>query len=196
MKKPHLKLSYCILFIFIYSINNYAQESKPVQTSDAKLPKNEVKINAFTLIAFGAIDITYERVLNNESSAGISIYVLGQNNIDSEFYRTFSLTPYYRSYFSDMYNKGFFIELFAMAYSREDEYYNSYDSIENGDTTSNYETEKHTGAALGISVGGKWVTKTGFIAEISLGIGRVMIGNTNDEVPVVGRGGITIGKRF
>jgi hypothetical protein len=60
-----------------------------------------------------------------------------------------------------------------MFYKRKDEIYNSYDYIENT-AHYNFETTEYTGAALGISVGGKWVTKKGFVAEISLGIGRVM----------------------
>jgi hypothetical protein len=54
-----------------------------------KRQKNEIKINTFTLIAFGAIDMTYERILNDESSVGLSVYLLGQNNLESEYYRTF-----------------------------------------------------------------------------------------------------------
>jgi hypothetical protein len=191
MKRTYLKLIYSLILIFIYSINNYAQELKPVEASKVKQPKNELKINALTLISFGAVDITYERILNNESSIGVSIYLLSENNLESEYYRTFSITPYYRSYFSRNYNKGFFVELFTMLYKRKDEYYSSYDYEE----INNFESLEYTGAALGISVGGKWVTKYGFVAEISAGIGRVILSN-NDEIPIVGRGGITIGKRF
>jgi hypothetical protein len=54
-----------------------------------KRQKNEIKINTFTLIAFGAIDMTYETILNDESSVGLSVYLLGQNNLESEYYRTF-----------------------------------------------------------------------------------------------------------
>ena len=57
-----------------------------------------------------------------------------------------------------------------------------------------YEIRDYTDFALGISVGGKFVTKRGFIAEIYLGIGRDLLGNT--DVEVVGRGGISLGYRF
>lgn len=196
MKQTHLKLTYSLLLIFIYSINNYAQEAKLVEQ-----PKNEIKLNTFTLIAFGAVDITYERILNDESSVGLSIYALGQNNTDSEDYRTFSITPYYRTYFSKNYNRGFFLEIFTMYSKRKSNYYThsdyQYDENDNYiSSNSYYETKEYKGVALGISVGGKWVTKKGFVVEVSGGIGRIIIGNSGDDVPIVGRGGISIGKRF
>lgn len=46
----------------------------------------------------------------------------------------------------------------------------------------------------------KWVTQKGFLVEISAGIGRNLFQNSEDEyydeTPIVGRGGISIGKRF
>jgi len=61
-----------------------------------------------------------------------------------------------------------------------------------------YETiiteDKYTDFAVGISVGAKFVTKRGFIAEIYAGIGRDLLNNS--DIEVVGRGGISIGYRF
>ena len=53
---------------------------------------------------------------------------------------------------------------------------------------------KYTDFAVGISVGAKFVSKRGFIAEIYAGIGRDLLGES--DIEVVGRGGISIGKRF
>lgn len=196
MKKAHTKFYYSVLLIFMIVINSDAQNFKSDTTNNKPLPEHELKINAFTLIAFGAVDVTYEKILNDESSIGLSLYFLGQNSTETDYYRTFSFTPYYRSYFSDKYNKGFFMELFAMYYTRNDEYYTGTDNSDEYTTTyGNYETKKYNGTALGVSVGGKWVTKKGFVVEVSGGIGRVVLG-TEDDVPVVGRGGILIGKRF
>ena len=53
--------------------------------------------------------------------------------------------------------------------------------------------------SLGVSVGGKWVTKSGFVAEIFGGIGRNILNNSDDSydpIEVAGRVGISIGKRF
>jgi hypothetical protein len=58
------------------------------------------------------------------------------------------------------------------------------------------EIEKETGFALGIAVGGKFVIKSGFTAEISLGVGRNLFSNNNDDNNLVSRGGISLGYRF
>lgn len=158
--------------------------------------KNEIKLNAFSIIALSSIDITYERILSDESAIGTSLYIYSGNSQDEigEFYKSFSITPYYRNYFSRGYAKGFFVEAFSMISSRKDSFYD-YDYYDDS-----YEEKKKINFALGIAVGGKWVTKKGFIAEISIGIGRNLFQNNNDEyydeAPVVGRGGISIGKRF
>ena len=159
-----------------------------------KQGQNEIKINTISLIAMGAIDISYERILNEESSFGISAYIKSNDDFnESDISRTFSLTPYYRVHFSKGYNKGFFIEGFAVYYKGEEFIYENYNYDYN--YSSNYTIQDYDGLALGVGIGGKWVTKRGFVAEISLGIGRNISGGPQD-VPVVGRGGITLGKRF
>lgn len=155
--------------------------------------KNELKLNAFNLIVLSAIDITYERILTEESTIGTSIYIYSGSNQDDigDLYKSFSITPYYRNYFSKNYAKGFFVEAFAMVSSRKKFQY-LFDSID--------VPQKETNFSMGIAVGGKWVTKKGFLVEISAGIGRNLFQNSEDEyydeTPIVGRGGISIGKRF
>ena len=62
---------------------------------------------------------------------------------------------------------------------------------------SNYThtSENKTEFAVGISVGGKFISKKGFTTEIYLGIGRNIGGNSN-SLEAVGRGGISVGYRF
>jgi hypothetical protein len=52
--------------------------------------------------------------------------------------------------------------------------------------------ENITDFALGIGVGGKWVTNSGFIGELNLGVGRNLF-NADD---VVAKVEVTIGCRF
>ena len=61
------------------------------------------------------------------------------------------------------------------------------------DWTSNVEDK--TEFAVGISVGGKFISKKGFTTEIYLGLGRNLGGN-NNSLEAVGRGGISLGYRF
>ena len=53
-----------------------------------------------------------------------------------------------------------------------------------------------TDFALGIGLGGKWLTKSGFIGELNFGIGRNLFNNNNTDNEIVGKAGITIGYRF
>ena len=104
-------------------------------------------------------------------------------------YRTFSITPYYRHFFSKKYAQGFFVEAFGMLHTGEDQRYYS-----NSDPYDSYPEDKYTDFAVGISIGAKFVSKRGFIAEIYAGIGRDLLNNS--DIDIVGRGGISIGKRF
>ncbi|MFT5941584.1 MAG: hypothetical protein ACI9AV_001426 [Sediminicola sp.] len=141
---------------------------------------NELKLNTFNLIAFNFVDVSYENLLNKESSLGISIlFNLREDNDILDYFRNFSITPYYRQYFSKQYAKGFFAEGFGML-----------NSGKRFDDSDNY-----TDFALGISVGGKFVTQKGFVVEIYSGLGRNLL---EDEFApeVVTRGGISMGYRF
>ncbi len=182
--KPITLLS---LFTGIFFFNLNAQKADTTGIS-----RNEIKLNASNLIAFTFLDASYEYLLNEESSLGVGIlFNVGNNNDAFDYYRSFSITPYYRQYFSKKYAKGFFVEGFAMLNSGEEEDY-FYDELIDGYRTS---SGNYTDFALGISIGGKFVTPRGFVAEIYAGIGRNLLGA--DFAPeIVGRGGISLGYRF
>lgn len=177
-----------LAFILLVTISNIqAQENNEVETNK----QNELKINMTNLIGFKWLDIGYERILNEEASIGVgTLFSLDKDSEGLDDYRTFSITPYYRQFFSKKYAQGFFVEGFAMLHSGNDEFY------EYNETTmvSSYEEKTYTDFAIGISAGAKFVTKRGFIAEIYLGIGRDLLGNS--DIEVVGRGGISIGFQF
>ena len=182
------KINLLVVFFIISGISIFAQQKE----TNYSLAKNEVKINMSNLIGFKFFDVGYEAILNEESTLGVNI--LFNLDTDSENdgldeYRTFSITPYYRHFFSNKYASGFFVEVFTMLHSGEDEYYYS-----NSEPYDSYVNEKYTDFAVGISAGSKFVSRRGFVAEIYLGIGRDLL--NNHEVEVVGRGGIAIGYRF
>ena len=68
------------------------------------------------------------------------------------------------------------------------------------DYSTGYGNEKNIMEfSLGVAVGGKWVTKSGFVTEIFGGIGRNILNNDNDSydpIKIAGRVGVSIGKRF
>ncbi len=175
-----------VLVVFCANLIQGQEKANDVQA------RNEFKLNASNLIAFTFVDVSYETLLNEESSLGVGVLVnVGDDNFLDE-YRTFSLTPYYRQYFSKKYAKGFFVEGFGMLNSGKEEYY-IYDDINGSDYVTD---DKYTDFALGISIGGKFVTNRGFVAEIYGGLGRNLIGGNQYFSEVVGRGGIAIGYRF
>lgn len=151
---------------------------------------NELKMNLSNLIGFKWLDASYEKILNEESSIGFGILKSLDNSNDGlDEFRNFSLTPYYRHFFSDRYAQGFFVEAFTMIHSgKNDYYYNDFDY------STGYGEDKYTDLAVGVSVGAKWVSRRGFVTEIYGGIGRDMLGNS--DIEVVTRGGISVGYRF
>lgn len=175
------------LLVLLLTFSSYAQETlEPVEK------KNEVYLNAFNLITFKWLDVSYERVINEESSIGISaLTTLDNESYGYDSYRKYSVTPYYRHFFSNSYAKGFFMEAFTMINGGDYEEYTY-----NYDTGYEYEytLSSYTDVAFGISVGGKFISKRGFIGEIHAGVGRNLFDTNAPEV--VGRGGVSFGYRF
>lgn len=194
--KKKMKKITLLLFLAFITLQINAQEKEG--TKESKYPqdvdkKYELKINAFNLIGLSALDLSFERLINTESSYGVAVFYrfTDINDNDIAFPKKFSLTPYYRWFFSEStFARGFFVEGFGMLNTYQDFYYmNNSERIEND-----------TSFALGISVGGKFITKAGFTTEVYLGVGRNLIKNENEdnffEFDIVGRFGISLGYRF
>tara|TARA_R110002073_G_scaffold258681_1_gene421675 strand:+ start:27064 stop:27615 length:552 start_codon:yes stop_codon:yes gene_type:complete len=183
MKKITLILLTC------FSLSVFSQEKNYLQDVDKK---HEIKLNVLGLLTSEWIDVSYEYLINEESSFGLGLqFGLDDNNVITDTYRTFSITPYYRRYFSKKYARGFYVEGFGMLHTfKDDDYY--FDILF---PTNNVVNEKRTNFALGIAVGGKFVSKGGFIADIFGGLGR-NLGNNEYDYDVVGRIGISLGYRF
>ena len=172
------KITFLIL-LFVSSIS-FAQEKEEVYPQDIN-KKHEVKINALTLLAGKWLDVSYEGLIDEESSYGISVTI---NTDKDETNLGYALTPFYRRYFSGKYARGFFVEGFGALYSSKE-----------SDFFGNRNNDFETAFALGISVGGKFVSKKGFSTELLLGIGRNLIeNNSNDDA--YARIGISVGYRF
>ncbi|MCZ8228055.1 DUF3575 domain-containing protein [Flavobacterium sp.] len=161
-----------VLLVLGFSMSGIAQETEPVS-----FKKNELKINAAYLIA-EALEVSYERVLNEESAFGASLFLPLANYIDIKL----MFTPYYRYYFGKKPAAGFFAEGFGM--------------LNNYESDSPIENSNGIDFALGFGLGGKWITKKGFIFEINGGIGRNLFNGSDINYKIVGRGGITFGYRF
>ncbi len=176
-----MKKLFALICLSVFAFG-YSQEKEKEKID---FPRNEIKGNALFLV-IGALEGTYERLLNEESGVGVSLFVPYDNSIDVNF----SLTPYYRFYFGKKPAAGFFVEGFGMLNSYDDTIYltgtNSY--IEKDVTRTDF--------ALGFGLGAKWMTKNGFLFEINAGVGRNLFNSSDSDFEIVGRGGITLGYRF
>ncbi|WP_373056255.1 hypothetical protein [Zunongwangia sp. H14] len=193
MKKPIL-----LLALLCLGISAAAQEtedaSSTLETRDTA--QNELSIGAFNLVAFGAVDLAYERIINENSTWSGELFFLALNKDNEDdgdpFYKKFSLTGKYKYFFSSNYARGFYIHGFGMLSSGE---YNEYDYIydENGymlgDVDHNY-----TDFAIGFGLGGKFVAPGGFFLDLSAGIGRNLL--SEDSPIVVGQFNVNLGFRF
>ena len=137
------KISLVLAFVCITINPLFAQDD-----SDLVDGKDEVKVNAFNLIAFKYLDGSYEHLIDEESSVGISALISLADDYDAfDLLRDYSITPYYRRYFSKGYAKGFFVEGFGMLNSSSTGNYLSYDETTQEDV---YDTKKYTDFALGV----------------------------------------------
>ncbi|MGB3775881.1 MAG: DUF3575 domain-containing protein [Leeuwenhoekiella sp.] len=159
-----------LLSVFI----SYAQTDS-IQSLEQEVPKNEIKVNGAYLIA-GILEISYERLLSDESSVGFSIGA----SIDSDIDYTFFLTPFYRFFFGKKRAAGFFVEANSNLYAEE---------------LNDDPSDQALGLGVGLAIGGKFVTKGGWVAEILAGAGRNFV-NTNQIEEGYPRLGLSIGKRF
>jgi len=154
--------------------------------------QNDIMISPIELIAGPALNVSYERLLNESSGIGINVALLF-NSDDSIDGVTSQISPYYRMYFGKKYASGFFIEGFAPITMSNDRNYDTYfysDPYGN----SSFEIEDNTTFGLGFGFGGKWIARKNILFEASAGIAR-RFGSGNFD-PITGKGMLGIGYRF
>ena len=172
------------LLVFTSLFISFQMQSQ--EASLDKKQKSEIKVDVFDLAVFTALEVTYEKLKDDESGYGLTLYL----NFRSEdtFYEKFALTTFYRFYFlngKDYGAKGFFSESFLKYSSGENfeiDFYNS-------------ENTNYSDLSLGFAIGRKWVSKKGFTMETSIGIGR-NFGLDKNSPDFAIRGGISLGYRF
>lgn len=173
-----MKKTYLLLFVLIlFSFSSFSQEK--IETDNKTSENfNEIKLNGLYLV-LGAFDVTYERTINEESAFGLNVFLPFDDDINDDI--NYYISPYYRFYFGKKYATGFFVEGFGML---------------NSTSPSFVDEENITDFALGIGLGGKWITKSGFIAELNLGFGRNLFNNDRADFEIVAKVGISVGYRF
>ncbi len=160
---------------------------------------HEIKANAFNLIVFKSPEFTYEYLISPESSFGISVLFNLEDRenrdfLDGPYYEErFSVTPHYRRYFSSRHARGFFMEAFGM-YNVQEDFDGIYDTDLDREVFSN---DKSNNLAFGIALGGKVVSRGGFVFDFYGGIGRNIYTSDKDVASeLVPRLGLSLGYRF
>lgn len=181
------------LLLFVTSVS-YAQEESENNLADKRdIGQNELSINAFNLVAFGILEITYENVIDANSTWAIEGFYHPSKDdyIDEAYYKTLSLTGKYKHFFSSTYARGFYVHGFGMLSNGEYETNSYYD-----DNTFEYiyETENYTDFAIGFGLGGKFVSQGGFLLDLNAGIGRNLL--SDDSPTIVGQFMVNLGYRF
>lgn len=143
---------------------------------------NEIRLNMLTAI-IGYPELNYERFLADNMGVGIAgaFSLESREKLNIRWYAM----PYYRLYFGDKKASGFFIEGNIAIYNQEIEEYD--------ETVPGWKYNKYTNGGFGAAVGGKFLTRNGFVGEVYGGVGR-LFGDSPDEI--YPRVGISIGKRF
>jgi hypothetical protein len=174
-------------FAFAQVDSVYIVNKEDVVTHNPNYRANEIKVNGlYTLLGFP--EITYERILSDETAAGISLALGGGNTINYNF----MLTPYYRIYFGKKDNAaGFFIEGSGSAFSYKNSYYSNYNPYGNNDTKTEF------GYGLGLAIGSKFMSRSQkWFGEMVYGIGRNFAQSEDYGSTIYPRAGINIGRRF
>lgn len=181
-----MKTNFLVLIILFVFCSVNAQNETDANTYQKN---NEIKLNVVSPFT-GALEGTYERILNKNSSLGISAFTVFNNDKSNEDLN-YSLTTFYRRYFGKKYASGFFVEGFGMLTSIDGK--KIYPSADHSIYTEGSDVIDF---ALGAGGGWKWVSKSGFLLEANVGYGGLLFNSTKTDHNVVARFGVSAGYRF
>ena len=172
------------------TVTALSQDQESATDEDLSLRSSEIKLNALYLV-IGSIDLTYEYLLNEESGLGVTAFIPFDDDITDDL--NYYISPYYRLYFGKKYAAGFFLEGFGMlnSYNETEKFF-----VDELGFIIGEDRKSKTNFALGVGLGGKWMTKSGFIGELNFGIGRNLIDTNDESFDFVAKIGISFGYRF
>ncbi len=182
-----MKKKFLTLFLMGFATIAMAQETNDENTDTT--PKHEFRIDALEGLIVPAVDISYEYIISKFSGAGVSAFY-GFEDEQGDDYHEWAITPYYRQYFfnkQDYGARGFFAEGSLQVAGGTD-------TIEFFDPQRTVE-EDWTKFGIGFAIGQKWVSKNGFVVELSIGGGRYF-GSEDAGPGGFFRGGASVGYRF
>lgn len=160
------------------------------QTTPTPNGKNELRLNVLGLVLPGLVDVTYERIIDDNQAFGFqgSFYIPNEDLGNYIFHYSFS--PHYRLYTSSTkYSQGFFMQLGLNAASVPVEIYEYNDLFY---VNSRVEDVFFFGPEVGL--GGKWVIRNGLVIELGASLSRTIV--SADYREFNGQYWLSIGKRF
>ncbi|MDC8006344.1 DUF3575 domain-containing protein [Aureisphaera galaxeae] len=178
-----------ILTLFLMGMTAFAMAQETETYHLDSDPKHEFRIDALEGLIVPAIDVSYEYIISKFSGAGVSAF-FGFQDEDTDGYQEWAVTPYYRQYFfnrQDYGAKGFFAEGLLQVGGGTDTLYLF--------EPERVVEEDWTKFGIGFAIGQKWVSRNGFVVELSIGGGRYF---GDDDAGPEGffRGGASVGYRF
>ena len=167
-------------------------ESQKSMTELSKKKRHSLSLDVIAGLVFPAFNPRYEYVLNKYSGIGADLNINFDDENESQILEKFSFSPYYRQYFfskEDYGAKGFYGEGFLKFYTYENDTYFFGDPIIN--TKAYFET------ALGVGIGWKWVSNSGFFIDINGGLGRNLgFADDPNDRDLTGKFGVNFGWQF
>ena len=191
-------LSIAIFFLLFLTksfaqTGTYEEEQSPLETN-----KNELSIGALNLVAFGALDLSYERITTPYSSWAVETFILALNRDDEDvsgaYEKDFSVTGKYKYFFGDKTASGFYVNGLAMISTGEYRENNEYYYNSNDELVYSSPEQRYTDLALGFGLGVKFASRQGFFADLSAGIGRNLL--SSNSPTIVGQFNFNLGFRF
>ncbi|KAA1246960.1 hypothetical protein [Aquimarina sp. RZ0] len=196
-----MKKTLVFITILLLSLFGFGQDTSEIALRDIK--KNEVSINPLNLIAFAALDVDYERVLNSHSTLGFDFFYRFSDSTDDNddiidtdgiFDKEIAFTTRFKYFFGHRIARGFYVEAFGMLSSGEhDTYVEVFNDVGNFIGSRDVE-EAYTDFALGFAVGGKFVARNGFFIDLGFGLGRNLFSKNSPQIIL--RPNLYLGYRF
>ena len=196
-----MKDLFFISMALLISIGAYCQEDEPTDSERrienfSMAKRSEISIDVISGIAIPALSPRYEYILGRYSGIGMDLFISldGDDDFDSySEYEKFSLTPYYRQYFfskEDYGARGFYAEGFLKFFTFDEWFYNS--------VSDSFTKEIFFDTSIGAGIGWKWISQSGFLVDLGIGLGRNLGLPNEDNVgwEVQPRGGLNFGWRF
>lgn len=191
----NLALTCCLCFSTLAQITPPDSENRLDAFTNAK--RHEVSLDMTAALVIPALQPRYEYILGRYAGVGVDLFLdISNNDTSYSEVEKFSITPFYRQYFfskEDYGAKGFYAEGFLKAYTFEEIYNDDIFPVQEPTLDTYFET------AIGVGIGWKWVSNSGFMIDVGAGIGRNLgFADIPDyyRPEVVPRGGVHFGWRF